>query len=110
MKRRTFFALCTALIAGSASSRADDDYWNQFRGPRGDGTSTAANLPVSFAEERPEIVWKIPVPGRAWASPAVWGNQIWLSNAPELQNPTDEKPKPYRPLKMTALCVDLETG
>jgi len=89
---------------------ADDADWNQFRGPRGDGQSTATKLPIRFSENSPEIVWKIPLPGRAWSSPVIWGQQVWLTNSPELQNPTDEQPKPDQPLQMSAICVDLETG
>lgn len=90
-------------------SLADDD-WNQFRGPHGDGTTTETGLPVTFGDDSPEIVWKTPVSGRAWSSPVIWGSQIWLTNAPEIQNTTPEKPKLDKPLIMSAVCIDLNTG
>jgi len=54
--------------------------WPQFRGPRGDGQSSARDLPIEWSETK-NIRWKTPIPGKAWASPVVWGKQIWLSNA-----------------------------
>ncbi len=89
---------------------AEDAPWNQFRGPRGDGSSTATNLPATFAEGSPEIVWKTPIPGRGWSSPVVWGNRVYLTSAPEIQNLTPEKPKLERPLEFTALCIELKSG
>ncbi|MFO0919624.1 MAG: PQQ-binding-like beta-propeller repeat protein [Planctomycetaceae bacterium] len=110
MGRYRYVFLGILVLQASCPSWAADEYWNQFRGPRGDGTSSAKNLPVTFSEGSPEIVWKIPVPGRAWSSPVVWENQIWLTNGPEIENPTPEKPRPDHPLKLTALCLDLGTG
>ena len=76
---------------------AADLNWPSYRGPKGDGHAEAANLPVKWGESE-NVRWKIPVPGRAWASPVVWGNQVWLSNATE-----DGK-------KLGALAVDKDTG
>ncbi len=97
------------IIPISLTTRADDD-WNQFRGPHGDGTSTETGMPIEFGEDSPEILWKTPVPGRAWASPVIWGRQIWLSNAPELQQVSPQKPKIDPPLDMSVVCLDLENG
>ena len=76
---------------------AADLNWPSYRGPKGDGHAEAANLPVKWGESE-NVRWKIPVPGKAWASPVVWGNQVWLSNATE-----DGK-------KLGALAVDKDTG
>ena len=85
-------------------------YWNQFRGPLGNGTSVEKDLPVKFSEGSPEIVWKSPLPGRAWSSPVVWDKQIWVTNGPEIQNTTKEKPKLDKPLELSAVCFDLDSG
>ena len=105
-------ALACAVPAADA-----DDYWNQFRGPRGDGTSTATDLPTTFSDDT--STWKTPLPGRAWSSPVVWGPQVWVTNAPELQNPPgssarnadqgDRTPL-QKPIRLSAMCLDLETG
>ena len=98
------------VVSNCLVTNAADENWNQFRGPRGDGTSNAVGLPTSFSEGSPEIVWKTPIPGRAWSSPVVWGNQIWITTAPEVQNVTPEKPKLERPIELFAVCVDIDSG
>lgn len=116
MLKLTTLAL-TLLLAGSV--RADDGAWNQFRGPRGDGTSLAKNLPVEFAEDSKDLVWKTPVAGRAWSSPVIWGEQLWMTNAPEIENPegvtalkafTEDVPPRKDPISLSAVCLDLKTG
>lgn len=99
-----------ALVLCIGSVSWADENWNQFRGPRGDGTSTEKGLPVTFAEGSAAIVWKTPLVGRAWSSPVIWGKQIWVTNAPEIQNTTKENPKLDKPLRLSAVCVDLESG
>jgi outer membrane protein assembly factor BamB len=101
----------TVLWIGlSTAALAADAPWNQFRGPRGDGTSTEKGLPVTFGEGSKEIVWKTPIPGRAWSSPVVWGQQIWLTTAPHVPGNTLEKIKLDQPIELSAVCVDLDTG
>ena len=102
--------VATIMVFFASSVAMADENWNQFRGPRGDGTSTETGLPVKFSEGSPAIVWKTPIPGRAWSSPVIWGRQIWVTNAPEIQNTTKEKPKLDKPLELSAVCIDLDTG
>ena len=97
-----------ALVLVSVAAGAED--WNQFRGPRADGTTNETELPITFGEGTPEIVWKTPVSGRAWSSPVVWGKQIWITNAPELAGSAKEPTKLEKPLDLTALCLDLDSG
>ncbi len=99
-----------ALISLGVSTPADEGPWNQFRGPRADGTAQSTALPVKFAEGSPEIRWKTALPGRSWSSPVIWGNQIWVTNAPEVQNDTKVRPKLDKPLVLSAVCLDLKTG
>jgi outer membrane protein assembly factor BamB len=75
----------------------DQDYWNQFRGPSGDGKSDAKNLPVEFSETK-NVRWKTPIHDEGWSSPVVWGNQIWLTTGREDGS------------ELFAICVDLENG
>lgn len=99
--------LCVGL---SSTAFAADAPWNQFRGPRGDGSSTEKGLPVTFGEGSKEIVWKTAIPGRAWSSPVVWGQQIWLTNAPDIQGNTQDRIKLDKPMPLSAVCVDLDSG
>jgi len=101
MRSMTFFALLiatsTVLVATSAPRAAAEENWFQFRGPRGDGSSPATGLPLTWSETE-NIKWKTPIHGRAWSSPVVWGDSIWLTTA------TDDGKQ------MSLLCVDFETG
>ena len=85
------------LLAAPHSPDAKPKYWNQFRGPLGNGHATAKNLPVKFSETE-YVIWKTPLEGKAWSSPVVWENQIWVTNAFE-----DGK-------KLYAVCIDLQSG
>jgi outer membrane protein assembly factor BamB len=71
--------------------------WPQFRGPNGDGTSDSTGLPLKWSEKE-HVRWKTPIHGKAWSSPVIWGNQIWLTTATE-----DGK-------ELSVLCVDRESG
>ena len=76
---------------------ADDLDWPEFRGPRGDGITTSTGLPVEWSETA-HVKWKTPIHGRAWSSPVIWGNQIWLTTA------TPDGHERY------VVCVDRDTG
>ncbi len=73
------------------------EQWNQFRGTHGDGHSLSKKLPTSWSETE-NVTWKVPIPGRGWSSPVVWGNQIWLTTAPD------------DGAVMSAICVDATSG
>jgi outer membrane protein assembly factor BamB len=53
--------------------------WPQFRGPDGNGMADA-DVPVTWAEGK-NVRWKTPVAGRAWSSPVILDNQIWMTTA-----------------------------
>src|SRR6478752_9806600 len=97
-----FIAIVIALSV-CRIALTEEIYWNQFRGPRTDGTTDVKGLPVTFGDDSPEIVWKTPIPGRAWSSPVVWGKQIWVTNAPEVPPfSKPEKPKLDKPIDLSA--------
>src|SRR5205823_5366207 len=54
--------------------------WPQFRGPDGLGTSDATGLPLTWGEGK-NVRWKTAVHGRAWSSPVILGNQVWVTTA-----------------------------
>lgn len=97
--RSILLSICISLLLSftSAVSYSAEEYWNQFRGPRGDGTSLAKGLPTTWSETE-HVKWKTPVRGKAWSSPVVWGDQVWLTTAPP-----DGK-------ELFAICLDLATG
>lgn len=73
------------------------DTWPGFRGPAGDGHSTAKGIPTSFGEKE-NVRWKTPIHDKGWSSPVVWGDQVWVTTAKE----TGEE--------LYAVCVNLKTG
>ena len=76
---------------------ANEKYWNQFRGPNGDGKTLATNLPVEFGETQ-HVRWKTAIHDKGWSSPVVWEDQIWLTTALD-----DGR-------ELFAICVDLNSG
>ncbi len=73
--------LVAAIVLFSSyaiTARAGD--WPQFRGPDGQGHSTERGLPIEWSETK-NIVWKQPIDGLGWSSPAIAGGQIWLTTA-----------------------------
>ena len=59
-----------------------DENWPQFRGPAGQGHSTATALPLTWSETE-HVTWKTAIHGKAWSSPVVFGGQVWLTTASE---------------------------
>lgn len=78
MKTRSLlFALVVATLPLHSTLHAQ---WPQFRGPDGTGNSSKADLPLTWGEGK-NVRWKTPVHGRAWSSPVILGNQIWVTTA-----------------------------
>lgn len=88
-----------ALAAGLAAQAEQD--WPQFRGPRGDGHSSARALPLHWSATR-NIAWSSEVPGQGWSSPVLAGGRIYLTSA------TDGASKDE--VHLTALAFDAATG
>jgi outer membrane protein assembly factor BamB len=54
-------------------------HWPAWRGPNGDGTTTAKNLPETWsAETNANIKWKRELPAWSAASPVIWGDRIFI--------------------------------
>ena len=91
------FTILTTFIALHCYGNDKPAYWNQFRGPDGDGDAKSANLPLKFSEKQ-NLTWKTPMPGKAWSSPVVMNGKIWLTNA---------EPEGF---KMWAIQLDWHSG
>jgi outer membrane protein assembly factor BamB len=89
--------MVTTLVLLSTPANAAAENWTQFRGPGGQGHSTATGLPVTWSEAE-HIKWKTPIPHKGWSSPVIWGDQIWLTSAT-----VDGK-------QMFGICLDRQTG
>ena len=115
-------ALIAALTLTIVSSTfAAESGWPQFRGPGGQGHSSATSLPSSWSEDE-NCVWKCPLPGKGWSSPVMAGDEIWMTTA--VESPISEEEKAERlkgntgnqplnvagKLSLRALCVDKRSG
>ncbi len=85
------------LLLSGTSLLALGEQWPQFRGPKGDGHSSATGLPLTWSETN-NVRWKTALHGKAWSSPVIWDDRIWLTTAPE-----DGK-------ELFAICVDRANG
>ena len=65
-----------------ARPAACGENWTSYRGPTDQGLSDAARLPLHWSESE-NVVWKTPIDGKAWSSPVIWGDRIWLTTASE---------------------------
>ena len=65
-----------AAFALSLAARAEN--WPQWRGPAFYGSSAETGLPESWTKET--VKWKAPLPGLSGATPAIWGDRIFVSS------------------------------
>lgn len=86
---------CVAVCLLIATSQAEQ--WPGWRGPRGDGTSTSAGLPLEWSTQK-NVLWKQKVEGTGHSSPIVWDNFLFLTTCNEA---THER---------KLLCYDSRTG
>ena len=56
--------------------------WTSYRGPGDQGHSNATDLPLRWSESE-NVVWKTPLAGKAWSSPVIWGDRVWVTTATE---------------------------
>ncbi len=89
------------LLAGVASA---ESLWTDFRGPTGQGHSSAMGLPLEWGPTK-NITWRVELPGRAWSSPIFAGGKIFLTNAVPLK--PDE---PEAGVSLRVLALDAATG
>jgi outer membrane protein assembly factor BamB len=79
---RVFLRLCVpALVVNCAMlSDARAANWPAWRGPNGDGTTTAArNLPETWSLTQ-NIKWKREMPAWSGSTPVIWGDRIFISS------------------------------
>jgi outer membrane protein assembly factor BamB len=88
------FAPFSLVLLVALPVRAD---WPQFRGPEGTGISAGKGFPISWSETK-NVRWKTRLHGRAWSSPVILGNQVWLTTASEKGH------------ELSALALDRDSG
>ena len=82
--RTIFVSLLASVlltIPTGGTARAGEN-WTSYRGPTDQGHAPEADLPIRWSEDE-NVVWKTPIFGKAWSSPVIWEDRIWLTSAPE---------------------------
>jgi len=59
---------------------AAEEAWTMFRGPRGDGSTAACTLPLTWSETN-NVRWKTAIPDSGWSTPVVMEGRVWLTSA-----------------------------
>ena len=77
MHPASFPLILTLALTGAGRA---NDAWPDFRGPHQNGHCDATGLPLRWSEDQ-NVTWKTAIHGRAWSSPVVLGNQVWLNTA-----------------------------
>lgn len=115
-----YFAFSLSLLALTCGFSAEQN-WPEWRGPDGQGNSTARNVPVEWSETK-GIAWRTEVPGRGWSSPVILGNAIWMTTAIEKaasaaetarrlkENTGDQPVTVLESVSLRAVCVARDTG
>ncbi|HZZ77170.1 MAG TPA: PQQ-binding-like beta-propeller repeat protein [Gemmataceae bacterium] len=102
LKLCSAIALAIVAVLGlGANAHAQD--WLQWRGPLGQGTTTAPNLPPAAGTDSLKVRWKTAIPGDGCSSPIVCDGRVYLTTAYEgtQQHPLDE---PGRWLALVLAC------
>ncbi|MDA0835985.1 MAG: PQQ-binding-like beta-propeller repeat protein [Planctomycetota bacterium] len=80
MTRRNFSLSLTLLVILSLSTTSSlyAENWPNWRGPKNNGVSGEKNLPAEWNADK-NVAWRLPLPGRAGATPVIWGDRIFLT-------------------------------
>jgi len=101
MPSRTILAAALVFSQLAVCGYAED--WPEFRGPTGQGHSTATRLPLHWSSKE-NVSWKDEIPGKGWSSPVVVGKRLYLTTAVPA-GADDSGPQSLR-----TLCVDADSG
>ncbi len=89
--RRAGIALSIGILA--CASLMARESWPQFRGADGGVAADDPRLPDIWGPEQ-NVIWAIDIPGRAWSSPVVWENTVFLTTAINTAEPDTLLPVP----------------
>jgi len=96
--------LTICFLAATPLSLTEAADWASFRGPAGDGTSTASKLPLNWSATD-NVAWKTPIKGQGWSSPVLRDGVLYITNA--IAENQDAAMTTYQ---LNAVAVDAESG
>ena len=93
--------------------------WPQFRGPEYNMLAQAKDLPMEWGTDQ-NIKWKLPLSGKGWSCPIVWGDKVFFTEAildknsvPPDTSSNEERQQVNPPdgtYQWTVNCLDLKFG
>jgi outer membrane protein assembly factor BamB len=115
--RTGVFGACLILALVSCANAGD--HWPQFRGPGSSGVASGEGLPQTWSATD-NVLWKVPIPGRGWSSPIVWGDRIFVTSAIQEEGQPEavkkglylggERPQVKPAQRWMVYCLDWNTG
>lgn len=90
------FVACLPVAATAAD-------WREFRGSGAQGLAPAAKLPTTWSADK-NVLWKTPLEGKGWSSPALFEGKLYLTAA------VAKSDEPTAAQTLRALSVDAGTG
>jgi len=108
LRVKTAILGCLILVSVHYISAQD---WPQWRGPLGTGAALSGNPPIEWDTQK-NIRWKTRLTGTGHSTPAVWGNDIFVTAAMPTERGTvsHETVKVTKPVKFLVMAVDRRTG
>jgi len=91
MKHLLNHFLAATLLTTATTASAEN--WPQWRGPFFNGSTTETGLPTTTNH----IAWVTPLPGYSGATPAIWGDNVFVSSPDDAKN-------------LLLLCLDRRSG
>lgn len=91
-------------VVGASRASHGSDAWPQFRGPGGQGHTSATGLPLTWSPTE-NVTWRTAIPGLGWSSPVVSQGRVYLTTAVPL-DPQDAGGDH----SLRALALDVATG
>lgn len=88
MNKLLFLPASLLLILGFAGG-VSAQHWPQWRGPLATGEAPGAKPPRTWSETE-NVRWKVKIPGQGHATPAIWGDKVFVLAAV----PTGKKIEP----------------
>lgn len=90
-------------LMGTVACTVQAENWNRFRGPEGNGHTSAVGLPVTWSSTE-NVAWKAADIGEGWSSPVVWEDRIYLTAARPI--PGGE----MNERNLSVLCLEAASG
>ena len=100
LRRAAPFVLLIAAAFSSWALADTSSDWPQFRGPTGQGLSSATDVPTEWSATK-NVAWKLEIPGRGWSSPVLADGKVYLTTAADSNG---------GPVSLWAICVDAAKG